>query len=369
MRSYLELRAEREFPIPVTDLRLAYCGYALPDGKECATLAAVPAKRIEAVERMLVAMECRAVSISLGLDRCLPRGEMPAALHFLANGNHVDVVIAAGGGIAAVRTLPGPASADPTAFDAAGFSREIRITLGRLPDVLRQEVREARFSGSPDSAENLCIEMRQHLGRMGITSRIERPRDGDAAAHPAAALEAAAQHLRQQQVAFEFLTPQVNRWQTMARQFDDRRRRWLAVAAVVMLVLPILIFIVRSRMESSLTAEWNGMRIKVANVEKVQQRIRLFRPWFEPTPQNLQILEVLDSAFPEIGDVWAKSVTIVDGAKITCIGYARNQGTLLGFLDRLRARPEVASVQIQQERGENPIQFSMTFKWAPNDAR
>ncbi len=369
MRSYLELRAEREFPIPVMDLRLAHCAYALPDGKECATLAAVPAKRIDAIERMLVAMECRAVSISLGLDRCLPHGEMPAALHFLANGNHVDVVIAAGGGIAAVRTLPGPASADPTTFDAIGFSREVRITLGRLPDALRQEVREARFSGPSVSAENLCSELRQHLYRMGISSRLERPQGDDAEAHPAAARETAEHHLRQRPVAFEFLTAQVNRWQTMARQFDDRRRRWLVGAAVAALVLPILIYIVRSHMESSLATEWNGMRIKVANVEKVQQRIRLFRPWFEPTPQNLQVLEVLDSAFPEIGDVWAKSVTIADGAKITCIGYARNQGTLLSFLDRLRARPEVASVQIQQERGENPIQFSMTFKWAPNDAK
>jgi Tfp pilus assembly PilM family ATPase len=62
LRSYLELRAESEFPVPVADLRLAHCVYLLPDGKQRATVVAVPAKRIEAVERMLDTAGCRAVS-------------------------------------------------------------------------------------------------------------------------------------------------------------------------------------------------------------------------------------------------------------------------------------------------------------------
>ena len=78
--------------------------------------------------------------------------------------------------------------------------------------------------------------MRPHLNRMGIESRLETPAGTGSAAHPGAALEAAAQHLGRQPVAFEFLPPQVNRWQAMARQFDDRRRRWLAVAVAALFV-------------------------------------------------------------------------------------------------------------------------------------
>ena len=137
LRGYLELRAEREFPIPVADLRLAHCSYTLPDGKPRATLAAIPAKRVEAVERMLAAADCRAVSVSLGLDGCLPKPESPASLHFLANGNHVDVVIAAGGGIAALRSLPGAAGENAAAFDALAFSREVRLLDQLLPDQLQ----------------------------------------------------------------------------------------------------------------------------------------------------------------------------------------------------------------------------------------
>ena len=364
LRGYLELRAEREFPIPVSDLRLAHSTFTSPDGKQRATLAAVPARKLEAIERMLAAAECRAVSISLGLDACLPKSELPAAMHFVANGTHVDLVIAAGGGIAAVRSLPSPADAE--AFDAATFSREVRITLGRLPDALRQQVTQARFSGAPVAAENLCLEIRQHLSRMGIDSRLQRTAEG--ATHPGAALDAAELHLRHQPVAFEFLAPEINHWQNVARQFDDRRRRWIAGSIAGAILLLAITFLVRSHIASSLDAEWNGMRRKVADLEALQQRIRQFRPWFEAAPQSLQIVEGLAAAFPDQGDVWAKSVQVTDGTKVTCAGFARNQSALLAWFDRLRARKDVTGLQVQQVRGENPIQFSITYKWEAHDA-
>ena len=391
LRGFLELRAEREFPVAVADLRLAHNAYRLPDGTQHVTLAGVPAKRLDAIDRFIAAAGCRAVSMSLGLDDCLPRHDLPAALHFIANGTHVDLIIAAGGGIAAVRSLPGmpvagvgdagdgsngasglPGSEAPDsagAFDAAGFAREVRITLGRLPDALRQQVSEARFSGSPTTAETLCVEIRKQLHRMGIESSAQRPVGAEPGAHPGAALAAAEHHLRQRPVAFELLTPQVNRWQVLQRRFDDRRRRWIAGALAAALILPILTFFVRSRIESRLETEWNGMRRKVADLESLQLRIREFRPWFDPAPQSLQVIESLASAFPEQGDVWAKSVQVGEGNKVSCSGFARSQSALLGLLDRLRARTDVAGVQVQTVRGENPIQFSITYKWGTHDAK
>ena len=367
LRGYLELRAEREFPVAVSDLRLAHCAYVLPDGKQRATLAAIPMKRMEAVERMLAAAGRRAVSISLGLDACVA-GETPAAMHFLSNGNHVDVVISAGGGIAAVRSLAGPPPVGGVAFDAAQFSREVRITLGGLPAAVREQVREARFSGAPAASENLCIEIRQHLRRMGIDSRLVPPGD-DGTAHPGAAIETAALYLRQQPVAFEFVPPQVNRWQTLFQRFDSRRRRWIAIAAFALVFLPVFTFFVRSWIESSLTSDWDGMHKKVGELEVLQQKIRQFRPWFEPAPQSLQVLEALMGAFPDQGDVWAKSIQIVEGPKVTCSGFARSQAALNSLLDRLRARTDVADVQVQSVRGQNPIQFSFTYKWEARDAK
>ncbi len=368
LRGYLELRAEREFPIPVADLRIAHCGYALPDGAQRATVAGLPAKRMEAVERFLAAAGCRAASVSLGLDGCVPREPAEAALHFIANGTHVDLVIAAGGGIAAVRTLPGAGGASALPFDAEGFSREVRITLGRLPEAVRQQVREARFGGTPATAEELCIEIRQQLRRMGIDSRLERPEPADAD-QPGAAIEAAGQFFRHAPAAFEFLAPQVSRWQTVFRQFDDRRRRWVVAALIAAIVLPVVVYFIRSRIESSRAAAWRGMSANVAELEEIQGRIRQFRPWFEPAPQALQAIESVISAFPEGGEVWAKSVQLSDVNKVTCSGFAKNQPALMATLDRLRKGPSASEVQVQQVRGENPIQFSFTYKWTPRDAK
>ena len=111
------------------------------------------------------------------------------------------------------------------------------------------------------------------------------------------------------------------------------------------------------------------MRRKVADLEALQGRIRQFRPWFEPAPQSLQIVEGLAAAFPDQGDVWAKNVQVVDGTKVTCTGFARSQSALLAWFDRLRARPDVTGLRVEQVRGENPIQFSVAYKWEPHDAR
>ncbi len=369
LHGYMELRAEREFPMPVSEMRLAHCTYRLPDGKQRATLAAIPSKRMDAVERMLTAAGCRALSISLGLDDCVPSADHPIALHFVANGTHVDLVIAAGGGIAAVRSLPAPVGAEVATFDAVGFAREVRITLGRLPGEMRQEVREASFRGTPATAENLCIEVRQHLRRLGIDSRLHRPDSANPMECLSVAIGSARRFLRRQPVAFEFVPPRVDRWQNWQRQFDDRRRRWLLAALAAAVLLPLFTYFVRARIESSLEAEWSGMRSRVAELESLQQGIRQFRPWFEPVPRNLQVIENVAAAFPEQGDVWAKTIQLNEGNKVSCSGFAKNQPALLGFLERLRARKDVSGLQVQQVRGENPIQFSIIYQGEAGDGK
>jgi hypothetical protein len=242
LAGYLELRAERELPAGAADSRLSHCTYELPDGKRRATIAALPIKRVDAVQRMLAAAGCRPMSLSLGLDACIPKANNGAALHFLANGTHIDLVIASGGGIAAVRSLPGVAQSDSSTFDPANFSREVRITLGRLPDSVRQQVREARFAGTPVSASNLRKEIGQHLERMGIDARLDATGENWAGKAEEAGVVAAEHHLRNEPVAFEFLPPQVNRWQVLFQRFDSKRRRLMVAVGAGVLILPVLIY-------------------------------------------------------------------------------------------------------------------------------
>lgn len=153
LRGYFELRAEREFS--TSDLRLAHNPYCLADGTRRATLAALPSKRMEAVEKMLETANCHPVSISLSLRGCLSKAE--PTLHLLADGGQTDVLVSSGGGIAAIRTLTGPAASDPTAF-----ARELRITLGRLPEAVRAHLLHARLVGWEDSTP------RETLAKMGF---------------------------------------------------------------------------------------------------------------------------------------------------------------------------------------------------------
>ncbi len=369
LHGYMELRAEREFPIPVADLRLASCAYQLPDGKKRATLAAIPAKRMAAVEHMLTTAGCKVVSISLGLDECVTPADQPTALHFVANGNHVDVVIAAGGGIAAVRSLPAPAGPEAANFDAAGFSREVRITLGQLPGEMRQELREASFRGTPATAETLCLEVRQHLRRLGIDSRL---RTGDTAhplEHPSVGIASARRFLQREPVAFEFVPPIVDKWQVWVRRFDDRRRRWVLAGVVSFILITVITYIVRGRIESRLEKEWKVMEPRATELGKLQQGIRQFRPWFETSPRTLQVIENVAAAFPDSGEVWAKSIQLSGDNKVACSGFARNQSAWLAFLERLRKRKDVSALQVQQVRGENPIQFSIVYKWEVADGK
>jgi hypothetical protein len=357
LRGYLELRAEREFSIAGGDLRLGYSAYALPDGRRRATLAALSSKKIEAVERMLGVARRRASSISLALDKCLSHPN--AMLHFLTNGNHTDVVVTAGGGVAGLRSFSGPVAAGGAAFDTVGFCRDVRITLGRLPEPVRQQIRHAVFSGP--SAEQLCDRTRYDLLRMGI----KNPEFASATAISDAAPEAARLMLRGQPVPFEFVVPETKRWHALLQRVDSSRRRGLIFGAAGLVLLPLLLFFIRSEIESHLEARWDAMSGEVADLDALQQKIRQFQPWFEPTPQRLQLLDSLVTAFPDQGDIWAKSIQVADDDKVTCTGFAKSQPALMDLLARMRARPDITALQVQQVRGDNPIQFSIIYQWEP----
>ncbi len=362
LRSYLELCAEREFPVSVSELRLAHSPYTMPDGKHRATLAAVPAKRIDAVGKMLAAAGCRPVSISLSLYECLSTPK--PTLYFLANGTHTDVVVTAGGGVVSMRSLAGLTHSDETPFDPASFYREIRITLGRLPESIRQQLSDARFGGTPSSARKLFTETRDSLRKLGVENTGLDSGIADEKSD-AATVQTVEPFLSGQPAPFEFIVPGVNRWQVLLQRFDSKRHRWIVAGVACFIVLPLLVLFGRHEYENHLENEWNDMKRNVAELDALQQKIHQFRPWFEPEPQILKIMESVIAAFPDQGDVWAKSFQVTDGNKVTCTGFARNQAVLLALLERLRALPGVNDLQRGPMRGDNPVQFSFTCKWEP----
>ncbi len=382
LRGYLELRAEREFPIALSELRLGHSPYTLPDGTRRATLAALPSRRLEAVETMLAAAGRRALSVSLALGDTLAAdgGDPAPALHFLASPGHTDVIVTAGGGVAALRSLPGPAAdtvqpeegssllatETPSAvFDPVAFARDIRITLGRLPQAVSQGVRLARFGGAPESAARLRREIRDNLWRMGIETLEDEPAEGFSMPDAAnlTAENAAALRLRRDFVPFEFVVFQPHRVEALYTRYNTQFYRRVAAVAACVIFLPAFAFFARGQYESHLTSQWEGMRDNVADLDGLQQKIRRFRPWFDPNPVTVQTLEGLFDVFPETGDVWAKSIQVNSAGAVTCTGFAKTQKALIDLTERLRKKPGVSAVTLKNQRSENPIQFTFTCQW------
>jgi len=345
LRDYLALRAEREFS--ATDLHLGHQTWTLPNGQRRATLAALSAKYFEAVQQCLSAAGLKLVSLSLALDDCRPAAA--PVLHLLprAEGSAIDAVLTAGGGCALLRTIDG------------SFARELRITLGRLPAELSPLVRNARILGlhSP--------ELRSVLEQAGFESIVETAGDPGSAA-----VAAAKWWLQGKPVPFEFLPPPPSRLPVQIRRlerFNTPQGRRIAAIVAAVILLPFLIFLWRIYTENRLTAEWNGMKTSVTELETLQQKIRQFRPWFEPTPQKLPALRALLTASPEQGAVWMRSVQISadksGDAVVNIAGFAQTNGALMAFQDSLRKQPGVSGVTLKNTRGNNPLQFSLTFKW------
>ena len=224
-------------------------------------------------------------------------------------------------------------------------------------------MRAADFGGEPKAARELCETTREGLQRMGIALPVDCSIMRERPAPP----RTATRHLRRELVPFEFIVPKPQRWEVWFHRFNTRQGRKVAAALAAIILLPLLLFFIRSQQEGNLQKRWTAMNSTVNDLDALQQKIRKFRPWFERKPVSVQLLESLFAAFPDGGDVWAKGIQI-NGTKVTCTGFARNQPALLSMLDRLRHRPDVSNLQTQQIRNENPVQFTIVYRWGSGAA-
>jgi hypothetical protein len=112
-----------------------------------------------------------------------------------------------------------------------------------------------------------------------------------------------------------------------------------------------------------LRAEWDGMSVKARELENLQQQIKRFRPWYDDSIRSLSVLRRLTEAFPESGDVTAKTIEIRDNGSVICTGTASDNTALLKALDKLRATPDIVEVHVDQVRGKSPLQFTFNVQW------
>jgi Tfp pilus assembly protein PilN len=392
--SLLQLEAERGFPCDTATLRLVHSRCPLPAGKQHVTLAGIPNSQLAALEQVLAAAKLKPVSFSPGITALQPAGAMfgvppsggsanlppkggtpndnNGVLALAIGESQVSLQITCGGGVAALRALEGAIENEGSrrTLHTGVVAREARITLGQLPDELRESVRRIRIFGPRDLAQQLADEMELRFEPMGLSVEVVTAYSPDefgvqlppeASVSPAFSL--AARLLAGQAPVFEFLPPKPTAWQQITTKYSSSRLRSAGAVAAGVVVIAGGLFLFQEWQLVRLRSQWSAMSAQAKELDGLQQQIRQYRPWFDDSFHSLAILRQLTTAFPEDGAVTAKTVEIHEGNMVNCSGTARDNAALLRTLSQLRAADGVTGLKVDQIRGKSPMQFTFDFHW------
>jgi hypothetical protein len=373
LQSFLELEGERGFPNSLDQLQRAVSRQQTPVASY-ATQLAVARDQISRFEAVLTAAQLRPVRFALAIA-ALPdaladteRGQLTALV-----GDHgVTVLVAAGGGIVALRSLDNVIESEGSERRvlADAVARELRITLAQLPDDLRAQLRELRMVGEGALTEHLARELEPRGPSLGL--KVRRLTTANGVEHGlklvgeaplAGASSLAAQYLSEDAKALNFLPPKPTVWQQLSERYSGRKLAYTGGIAAATAALVGALFLGQALQLSKLRADWAAMADKVTELEELQGNLRTFRPWYDRGLTNLRILERVTEAFPEEGTVAAKSFEIRQQTSVSISGITRDNSALLQTLDQLRAAPEISQVKVDTIRGRTPMQFTFNFQW------
>ena len=377
--SLLQMEAERGFPMDVSALRLANSRCLLAADKKHVLLAGVPGAHIATLEQVLAAAKLKSVGFALGLAALQPPGaENSSGVLALAVGEStVSLQVTCGGGVAALRALEG-AITSPTGMPVLLpnlVAREARITLGQLPEALRDAVKHIRIFGPHALAQQLADEMELRFAPMGLKVEIVAaypPGEFGVTIPPetvvSAAFSLAARWLLEQKPAFDFLPPKLTLIEQFAAKYSSGRLRTVGAIAAGIAVLVGGLFVIQQIQLWHLRSQWSAMSAKVSELQAVQNLIVQYRPWFDDSFRDLAILRKLSLAFPEDGTVTAKTIEIHDDNTVSCSGTARDSAALLAMQSRLRTTDGVNGLKLDLIHGKTPVQFTFDFQYGNGGA-
>jgi hypothetical protein len=377
--SLLQMEAERGFPMDVSALRLANSRCPMGSDRKQVLLAGVPGAHIATLEQVLAAAKLKPVGFALGLAALQPPGtENSSGVLALAVGEStVSLQVTCGGGVAALRALEG-AITSPTGMPVLLpnlVAREARITLGQLPDALRDAVKHIRIFGPRALAQQLADEMELRFTPMGLKVEIVAtyPPEEFGLTFPletaiSAAFSLAARWLLEQKPAFDFLPPKLTLVEQFAAKYSSGRLRTVGAIAAGVAVLVGGLFSIQQIQFWRLQSQWSAMSAKVSELQAVQNLIIQYRPWFDDSFRDLAILRKLSLAFPEDGTVTAKTIEIHDDNTVSCSGTARDSAALLAMQSRLRMTDGVNGLKLDLIHGKAPVQFTFDFLYGNGGA-
>ena len=361
--SLLQIEAEKGFPVDPDELQIARSPHRSSESSYVTQLA-VRRDQLTRLSTVLKAAGLKPVSFSLGLaavpGAIAPAGNGCITLRLEAKG--AVLLISAGGGIAAFRTLESTidSEAGENVVNGPALARELRITFEQVPVDLRREVRRLFLCGDETMVRQLAGTLSEWARESELTMETgstNRP-VGEEIVEQLAEL-----HLRDGRTGLEFLPPRPSRWSLMMARYNSKRLATAGFAAAAAALVLLGAFGWQEYRRWTLRTEWQAMAAEVNELDAIQQSIRDFRPWYDTSFRNLAIMKRVVECFPENGSVTAKSFEIHGPMSVSVSGTARDNASLLRTLDQLRQAKEIQGVKVEQIRGKTPAQFTFTFRW------
>ncbi len=145
----------------------------------------------------------------------------------------------------------------------------------------------------------------------------------------------------------------------------------MAIAAAVLVVLGLAWFYYSvvsleaeaDRLDQELAAKADSLKTAEARL----QRFGYGRSYYEQRPPVLECLREVALAYGTDGAIWTTSFTLRENGRGTLQGKASNQQAVLALLDRLKANPRFADMQLgdmrQSTGASRDITFTMSFTY------
>jgi hypothetical protein len=372
--SFLQLEGERSFHAGTDSHFIQYSIFKTPDGGQYATLMAVPRDHLEALQRVLRAAKLKPLTFALGVTALQPANTDPNRVVMIAlRRDTVDLQITAGGGIVALRALDGALETQGAQknIPADLIAREIRITLGQLPGGLAGSPGKIKIFGQGESARQFIQDITPRLTPLGLKLEVpdkaanfnfDRPLPPEIAT--TATLALAANYVKSIDTTPDFLPPKTQPWrQLISTRLSPRKMAYIGGAAAFLILCVAGAFGYQQWQISTLESKWRAIEPKVNELTADQDFIKKFRPWYDTSFRDLQILRKIKDAFPDDGSVSAKKVEIHDISGVTCTGVARDNESFLKLHAKLGDDTNDISALHAEVHGQKPMDFTLNFQW------
>jgi hypothetical protein len=376
--NFLAVRAERELPFSSGELITASSRFRPDELTQSATLAAIPANHLLSLTRALKAARLIPVSITLGASAL--RGEAEGTVTFLLGESAVDLAEMAGGGVVCLRQVAPLAADSPQAAQAGHadtLARELRITLGQLPETMRARIHRVEIHGASSSVTQVVENLRARFGDNSLAiepggaslgGTLQDATLGGASLDKApAAASAAAQVLLGQALPLEFEVVTRAAAKAFFNRVMSRKALWFSSTAVFLVLCALGLIIPQKMKLDDLREEYAKISPQVKEIDALRDQIRDLRPWFSNDPEILDIVRMVNEAFPPEGSIWINRIEIKNFDSVTIGGKAQSRDDWMGLKDRLSQTKGVTHLtsDSRDAAGNEPLTFTVTFTWNP----